>query len=80
MRRMTTTPADTTTKANSVPILVIEPTTPIGANTENADTKAIGSRLQRHGVSIHAKKTPALKRYWNDEWQPAAGHSFWTGC
>ena len=43
-------PAHTITNANMVPMLVIFPTTAIGANAANSDTNTIRIRLQRHGV------------------------------
>ena len=38
------------TKANSVPMLVISPTTESGRNAENGVTNSMNKRFERHGV------------------------------
>jgi hypothetical protein len=42
--------AHTITNANNVPMLVMCPTTEIGANAENRLTNTMNSRFDRHGV------------------------------
>src|SRR5579863_8807130 len=48
--RITQTPAQTITKANNVPMLVIRPTMLSGRNAENGATKKKNSTFERHGV------------------------------
>lgn len=48
--RNTNTPKQTRTKANSVPILVISPTTRAGTNAANKLTNKQKSKLDFHGV------------------------------
>ncbi len=43
-------PTQTMTNANSVPMLVMCPTTEIGAKAENSATNTMNSRFERHGV------------------------------
>src|SRR5580704_2725121 len=50
VRRIIKIPAQTITNAKSVPMLVISPTTAIGANAANNSTNNISTKLQRHGV------------------------------
>ena len=47
---MTRMPMHTITNASKVPMLVIAPTTAMGANAEKIDTKIINIKLQRQGV------------------------------
>ena len=48
--RMIMMPPQTSTKANSVPMLVMWPTTEIGGKAENRPTNTMNSRFERHGV------------------------------
>src|SRR6185503_2131113 len=50
VRRMIKTAAHTMTNANSVPILVMCPTTESGRKAENGVTKSMNSKFERHGV------------------------------
>src|SRR5579885_141363 len=50
LRRITHTLAHTITNANSVPMLVMCPTTESGRKAENGDTNRQNSRFERHGV------------------------------
>src|SRR5690348_12507240 len=50
VRRITQTLAQTMTKANRVPMLVMCPTTDSGRKAEKGATKIMNSRFERHGV------------------------------